>query len=731
MVRSDRIGELRVEELEKPMHKVTKAFCRPCAFAVLVLGVGTRLWGAEVIELHAKETLTALEMNRGDELRFRLRDGRLFTLVLEDTHAAIVEKVSPGGIVYRFSARVCVDGQPMTMERYVCCQECFYEPYVIGGVRIWLDIVKDVFDLIPIRYPRKGNLQCMPRKAARLALQDAALRICPQQTHPWIEDDRDWLDVGACYNGDDCYLGPYLGQACHVGMDINHAKGSPLFAPVDFDSQAYFNSLAAGHNNNRWRGIRRWENGDVWALQSHHLIRLLVPENTPLRSGVRYATTAGVHVGSHEHTHFEFKIGRPRNPQPAERPPREAQASSIAVPVDFDDESQKAQAQPEVLHLDPWIVFWQIFEDRKARRGAIRAAMKPRGPAPAGVPVDFSAEGSRPGPEGSRLTYHWAFGDGASARGPTTSHVFARPGVYPVTLIVEDRAGRAATTQHAVVTGDPVESPVLALAASDEPAFRPRPVHATDVYGRPVRFIPNTLEFVARRSRPAPQAKTIRLENLGGGELTPAGDPSIEYGRGDGWLVVVREGSNNGQSLDVTACAAGLGPGEYSASVQIACPGALNSPQQFRVELRVLDGPAKQEATVDDGDPGFYATPCFWVGHRFCRYPGEKRGYGGFYLTNGGRPTPGEFARFTPDLQAGRYEVSLSDQTPFRPGVEFDVRVRHAGGDRVVRVRPEESRGIGTFEFDEGTHRFVEIRAEGSRGLVIADAVTFRPEPTH
>ena len=86
-------------------------------------------------------------------------------------------------------------------------------------------------------------------------------------------------------DGDDCYLGPYLGKACYVGMDVNHPKGSVLFAPIRFDTQAYFNSLADGDNNNRWRGIRRWENGDIWALQSHHLIDLLVSENSPLAAG--------------------------------------------------------------------------------------------------------------------------------------------------------------------------------------------------------------------------------------------------------------------------------------------------------------------------------------------------------------------------------------------------------------------------------------------------------------
>lgn len=698
----------------------------PAAFglcAAAVVGLST-VAGADVIELEAKDTLTALEMDHGDELRFRLRDGRRFTLVLDDTDAAIVERVTPGGIVYRFGARVHVDGQPMTLRRYVCSQECFYEPYVVDGVRIWLDTVRDVFDLIPIRYPRKGNLQCLPRKAARLAIQDATLRICPQETHPWIDDERNRLDVGACYNGDDCYLGPYLGQACHVGMDIDHPKGNPLFAPIDFDTQAYFNSLATGQNNNRWRGIRRWPNGDVWALQTHHLIDLFVPQRTPLASGTRYATTAGVYVGSHQHTHFEFKIGRPRDPK---RAGQEADdAASITAPIDFDDQSPLAQERPEVLHLDPWIVFWQIFEDRKTRTGEIRAAIEPFGPARAGEPVTFSADGSRPGRGRDRLTLFWSFGDGGSARGQKPSHVFARQGVYPVTLVVDDGARRASTTQHVSVSGDAVQEPMLALGAPDELSFRPRPVEAVDVYGEPLRVVPHTLQFVARASRPVPRAKVVRLENRGAGHLAPAAVPKIEYERGAGWLEVDRLGQQTRQSLKVGVDATGLSPGEYSAWVEVACPGAINSPQWFRVELRVPGDEPAPDVTVDDRDPGFSATPYFWVGHHFCRCPADKRGHAGFYLTNGARPTPGQLARFMPDLQAGQYEVSLSDATPFPAGVEFDVRVRHAEGDDRVRVRPDQSRRIGTFPFDEGTDGFVEILADGSRGLVIADAVTFR-----
>ncbi|MGD8240230.1 MAG: PKD domain-containing protein, partial [Armatimonadota bacterium] len=533
--------------------------------AAMLLLCATRAGGMEPVELRAKDTLTPVEMDVGDVLQFRLRGGRVFTLALEDTHAAIVERVEPGGIVYRFTARVLVDGEQMVMERYACSQECFYEPYVINGVRIWLDIVRDVFDLIPIRYPRTGNRQCFPRKAARLALQDATLRVCPQETRSWIETEREFLDVGDCYNGDDCYLGPYLGQACHVGMDLNHARGSPLFAPIDFDTQAYFNSLAMGHNNNRWRGIRRWENGDIWALQTHHLIDLLVPENTPLAAGTKYATTAGVHVGSHEHTHFEFKIARPRDPPSAGRRSDAAAPLSIAVPIDFDDESELAQAQPEVLHLDPWIMFWQIFEDRNARRGELHAAISPLSPARTGDPVRFAAEGSRPGPGGGDVRCYWAFGDGGAARGMTASHVFARRGVYPVTLVVDNGVRRAAITHHLTVAGEPVAEPVLALAAPDEPSFLPRPVSALDVYGRPVRLLPHRLYFVARASRLMPRPKTLRLQNLGRGDLGPVAT-RIEYEEGTGWL---KAAAKDEQAAELAVDATGLAPGTYRATVEV------------------------------------------------------------------------------------------------------------------------------------------------------------------
>ena len=68
----------------------------------------------------------------------------------------------------------------------------------------------------------------------------------------------------------------------------------------------------------------------------------------------------------------------------------------------------------------------------------------------------------------------------------------------------------------------------------------------------------------------------------------------------------------------------------------------------------------------------------------------------------------------------------MNNQTPYKAGTSFALRVRHAAGENLVRVQPETSRAIGTFDFAEGTSGFVEILAADSRGIVIADAIDFR-----
>lgn len=84
-----------------------------------------------------------------------------------------------------------------------------------------------------------------------------------------------------------------------------------------------------GHNNNRWRGIHRWDNGSQWILQAHHMTELTVPEHQQITKGQQFAKGAGVLSGAVDHSHFVFKV--------------------------YDE--------GEIVLLDPWILFWQMYRD--------------------------------------------------------------------------------------------------------------------------------------------------------------------------------------------------------------------------------------------------------------------------------------------------------------------------------------------------------------------------------
>ena len=267
----------------------------------------------------AKQTLTPIQLDHGDTLRFILRDGRACELTLTATSAEVIERdyrrygyEAAGDIsAYAFDCDILLNGRPVHLRRYVGTQQSFYEPYLQDGIRIWFDAVSAAFRECGGFMAEKDwrmRLLCMPNRHARFAVQDARLPICPEPLAMWYPAHGSTLDIRNCYNGEDCWMGPYAGAEAHCGLDINMPAGTLLYAPITFDDHYYFHSLAAGCPNNRWRGVRRWPDGSEWWLQSHHLIELLVPERTPLARGAAYARTAGVMVGAHEHTHFIFQV---------------------------------------------------------------------------------------------------------------------------------------------------------------------------------------------------------------------------------------------------------------------------------------------------------------------------------------------------------------------------------------------------------------------------------------
>ncbi len=296
------------------------------------------------IRRRAKDTLTPVEMCHGDTLEFTRYDGTVARIDLLDTGAEILETTlrSPGveepgaRTTYRFWGDVVIDGKPLRLEREVGTQRSFYEPWVVAGVRIWFDAVDAIFAFMrethgPCRLTRQCKHGEPEHRQARLAVQDAGGRVCPETVHPWCPLPEGGLRIEDCYRGEDCWMGAYHGASAHGGLDINHPAGTPLFAPIALDDHFLFNSLEMGHNNNRWRGIRRWADGSTWVLRSAHMIRLTVPEHQPLPPARQYAEGAGVWVGVAQHSHFAFEV--------------------------FD--------AGEFFLLDPWILFWQMYQDQR------------------------------------------------------------------------------------------------------------------------------------------------------------------------------------------------------------------------------------------------------------------------------------------------------------------------------------------------------------------------------
>ena len=186
----------------------------------------------------------------------------------------------------------------------------------------------------PCRLQANSAVQLPPYRQVRLAVQDASARLCPEFLHPWCPLPAGGLRIESCYRGEDCWLGAYNGASAHGGLDINHPKGTLLAAPFGLDDHFLYNATAWGHTNNRWRGVRYWGGGVMWILTSCHMVRLTVPEHTPLPGGAVYAEGAGVWVGAVEHSHFGFAV------------------------VDGG----------ELIRLDPWILFWQMYRDQGAGR---------------------------------------------------------------------------------------------------------------------------------------------------------------------------------------------------------------------------------------------------------------------------------------------------------------------------------------------------------------------------
>jgi len=287
-----------------------------------------------------KNTLTPIEIDLHEQLEFTLSDGRTSYICLLDTGAILLSTdlvdlhIAENGAKteYSFSCLLEVDGKVHKLIREIPSAKSFYQPWKLGGLHVWFDAVSDIFEEDGGFLGEKDagiGIRCKPNKKARFAMQDARLDICPERLHPWCPLPEGSLRIEECYRGEDCWMGPYNGRLAHGGLDINHPQGTPLWAPLDFHDQFLFNSIDSGHNNNRWRGIHRWENGSQWVLQAHHMTKMTVPENAFVPRGTQFASGAGVLSGYADHSHFVFRI--------------------IDEGIEY--------------FMDPWILFWKMYND--------------------------------------------------------------------------------------------------------------------------------------------------------------------------------------------------------------------------------------------------------------------------------------------------------------------------------------------------------------------------------
>lgn len=297
-------------------------------------------------------TLQVVELDLGDELVFVRSDGRRQLITVERSWAAVHRSDLPAPLqatfgrhsVLRAHVQLAIDGVQLQQVRWIGCDRSFADPCSIAGLNLWFDANTDLFEHL-----NEAHGSCRPRRQVRLALWEEGRRICPMLLHPWCPLPEDGLRISDCYDGDDCWLGPYFGADAHGGLDINHPAGTTLYAPLALQRQRFFDHVSTGANNNRWRGECDWPDGSRWALQSHHLIALLVPEGEPIAAGMPYATTAGMLTGSYEHSHFVWAV--------------------------------RAPGESDEIRLDPWLLFRQMLIDRKAmtapRRHGVIAAPDP------------------------------------------------------------------------------------------------------------------------------------------------------------------------------------------------------------------------------------------------------------------------------------------------------------------------------------------------------------------
>lgn len=109
-------------------------------------------------------------------------------------------------------------------------------------------------------------------------------------------------------------------------------------------------------------------------------------------------------------------------------------------------------------------------------------------------------------------------------------------------------------------------------------------------------------------------------------------------------------------------------------------------------------------------------------------------GLGYLHDQNDGKGT--KSVTFTPNIPAeGVYEVRLAHCYNVRRATNAPITIRHAGGEKTIRINQQSPSehdklftSLGKFRFNAGTNNWVRISNDGTGGkYVIADAVQWLP----
>lgn len=678
-------------------------------YIIFVLSfVSIYIYSSELEYLLSKNTLTVVELDHGDEIKYELMSGKVVQLKVIDSNVEVIFSTVdlPGegkfnaASIFKMECTLLIDGQEMNMVRYVPVQESFYEPYNVNGLRIWFDALKSLDQVY-----NENHGDCLPTKQVRLALHEAHLPICPEEITAWCNLPDNFLDLKLVYNGENTWLGTYFGTDLHGGLDINMPSNSPLWAPISIDYNYTFNSFASGQGNNRWRAFKYWENGDTWILQTHHHNELIVPEFEEIEQGTKYAYTAGTSVDEHPHTHFVFKVKQPGK---------------------------------EEYFIDPWIIFWQMLENNKTKSGSIKAHIKTVAPGETGVPVYFDASGSNSGLTPITPEYYWSFGDGGYSIAKKPYHIYQKPGIYPVTLTIFNGIDYSSTTQHVVINGAPTSLPEFKIVQENNISLFTRRPWEMDSYGDNNVLLSNVIHFsLPHYSENEIEPQYVTLDVVNSDSMTEDGNSTrieVNYIHGRDWLDVEIQQTGKTDSIIIK-----LSPkienlikeiGKSEAFLVIHNDRLINSPHVLKTVVSFDRYSRERVIVVDNEDEECVKSNYFWLTKKQNAPYGLTWNHciGESFLISGGN-SGNDFIRYIPKISEGKYRVSLYsplyEQEKYLKHVSgFYVNIYSKSGIETKWVNPADSTIIGEFDFN-ACQGFVEIVSRDAQGLIIADAILF------